>query len=109
MEITKIKRNNCEVNVIFTGKQYIFHNQFYGLLAVADRKGYDEDDARTFVVRYGNHQTIGGSFGGRYCLSMAKQFIKQSENRYVKTDVQFEAVQEDLDVEYFIECKTVRR
>nr|DAU52265.1 MAG TPA: hypothetical protein [Caudoviricetes sp.] len=26
MEIYKIKRNGCEVNVIFTGKQYIFHN-----------------------------------------------------------------------------------
>ena len=35
MEIYKITRNNCEVNVIFTGAQYIFHNSYFGLLAVA--------------------------------------------------------------------------
>ena len=38
MEIYKIKRNGCEVNVIFTGKQYIFHNSYFGILAVATRK-----------------------------------------------------------------------
>ncbi len=32
MEIYKIKRNGCEVNVIFTGKQYIFHNSYFGIL-----------------------------------------------------------------------------
>ncbi len=98
MEITKITRNSCEVNVIFTGAQYIFHNAFYGILAVAERKEFDIDKAHTgFTLYYGNNNTLGGRFGGKYCLSMAKSFINKSENRYVKTDVTYEEVNEDLD------------
>ena len=71
MEITKLNRNNCEVNVIFTGEQYIFHNAFYGILAVGQRKGYKKEDTDHFTIYYGNHQTEGGSFAGTYCLKMA--------------------------------------
>lgn len=43
MEITSIKRNGSVVNVIFTGEQYIFHNAYYGILAVAQRKGFKKE------------------------------------------------------------------
>ena len=46
MEIYKIKRKGYEVNVIFTGKQYIFHNSYFGILAVATRNGYTETKTR---------------------------------------------------------------
>lgn len=109
MEIYKIKRNNCEVNVIFTGEQYIFHNSFYGLLAVANRKGYSDDERNRFIVRYGNENTIGGSFAGDYCLSMAKQFIKKNESKYVKVETTFEVVKEDINSLYYIDCKVSSR
>ena len=98
MEITKIKRNESEVNVIFTGKQYIFHNAFYGILAVGERKGYSTDEETNhFTIYFGNHQTVGGRFGGNYCLNMAKSFIKKNESKYVQVSTTFDEVKEDLN------------
>lgn len=108
MEITKIKRNECEVNVIFTGAQYIFHNAFYGILAVAERKGYKPEDTNHFTVYYGNHQILGGSFAGTYCLTMAKSFIKRNESKYVEVNTTFDEVQEDLDT-WWMDFKAKRR
>ena len=108
MEITKLNRNNCEVNVIFTGEQYIFHNAFYGILAVGQRKGYKKEDVDHFVIYYGNHQTSGGSFAGTYCLKMAKSFIKKNESKYVKVKTIFEEVQEDLDM-WWMDFQAKRR
>ena len=107
MEIYKITRNNCEVSVIFTGAQYIFHNNYYGLLAVAERKDYEDDERNHFIVRYGNEHTLGVSFAGDYCLSMAKSFIKKNENKYVKVETTFEAVKEDINSLYYIDCKVL--
>lgn len=102
-------RNGCIVNVIFTGAQYIFHNAFYGILAVAERKEFDVDKAYTsFTIYYGNNHTLGGSFGGKYCLGMAKSFINKSENRYVKTNVTYDEVKEDLD-SWYMHFKAQRR
>lgn len=108
MEISKIKRNGCEVNVIFTGAQYIFHNAFYGILAVGQRYGYKPEDTNHFTVYYGNHQTLGGSFGGKYCLTMAKSFIKKNESRYVQANTTFDEVLEDLDA-WWMDFKAKRR
>ena len=108
MEITKIKRNECEVNVIFTGAQYIFHNSFYGILAVAERKGYKPEDTNHFTVYYGNQQTLGGSFAGTYCLTMAKSFIKRNESKYIQVNTTFDDVQEDLDT-WWMDFKAKRR
>lgn len=47
MEIYKIERQGCEVNVLFTGKQYIFHNLKYGIIAVATRKGFEDERMKT--------------------------------------------------------------
>lgn len=109
MEIYKITRNNCEVNVIFTGAQYIFHNSYFGLLAVAERKGYADNERDHFIVRYGNEYTLGGSFAGNYCLNMAKSFIKKNENKYVKVETTFEAVKEEINSLYYIDCKVLPR
>lgn len=109
MEIYKITRNSCEVNVIFTGAQYIFHNGYYGLLAVADRKGYSDDERNHFIVRYGDSNTLGGSFGGDYCLSMAKAFIKKNESKYIEVQTTFEAVKEEINRLYYIDCKVTAR
>jgi hypothetical protein len=108
MEITKLNRNNCEVNVIFTGEQYIFHNAFYGILAVGQRKGHKKEDTNHFTIYYGNHQTEGGSFAGTYCLKMAKSFIKKNESKYVKVNTIFEEVQEDLDM-WWMDFQAKRR
>lgn len=109
MELYKISRNGCEVNVIFTGKQYIFQNQFYGILAIATRKGYKEDEQNTFLLEYGSDTTLGGSFGGDYCATMAKQFIRKNENCYIKQDTKIEIVKVDVNRKYYIDILTKER
>lgn len=109
MELYKITRNGCEVNVIFTGKQYIFQNGFYGILAIATRKGYKEDEQNTFTLEYGSDTTLGGRFGGGYCATMAKQFITKNENRYVKQNTKFEVVKVDVNRKYYIDIQTKER
>lgn len=108
MEITSIKRNGSVVNVIFTGEQYIFHNAYYGILAVAQRKGFKKEDTDHFTIYYGNHQTLGGRFGGTCCLTMAKSFVKQSESKYVQVNTTFDEVREDLDM-WWMDFKSKRR
>lgn len=109
MEIYKIKRNECEVNVIFTGKQYIFHNSYFGILAVATRKGYKDEEMHTFILEYGNENTLGGSFCGSYCETMAKQFINNTESQYVKCKTYYEVVKVDVNRKYYIDILAKER
>ncbi len=108
MEILKTKFRGCEVSVLFTGSQYIFHNQFYGLLAVADRKGYKSGEENYFTIYYGNKQTVGGSLDGECCFLLAKKFIKKHENKYIEHNIFFEESKVDLDA-WYIDCKVLRR
>lgn len=109
MEIYKIKRNECEVNVIFTGKQYIFHNSYFGILAVATRKGYEDEDMNTFTLEYGNDNTTGGSFGDDYCATMAKRVINKLESIYSEREIHYDIVQVDVNKKYFIDIQTRER
>ena len=102
MEINKIKRGGYEVNVIFTGEQYIFHNSFYGILAVATRKGYKKEEKDIFILEYGNDLTVGYSLGGSVCEIIAKDFIRKCESKYVKCDTQFEVIKVDVNAKYYI-------
>lgn len=109
MEIYKIERQGCEVNVLFTGKQYIFQHSYYGILAVATRKGYKDEDMNTFTLEYGNDNTIGGSFCGSYCETMAKQFINKTESQYVKCKTYYEVVEVDVNRKYYIDILAKER
>lgn len=101
MEMYTIKRRNCGIHVLFTGQAYIFYNQFYGLLAVAERKGYEGTDFDTFTIRHGNSQCVGGSFGGNACFEIAKQFISKQERRYTPDRALcFKELKEDLRHSY---------
>lgn len=107
MEITKIKRHGIEINVLFTGHQYIFHNSFYGILAVADRKSFQDDNC--FTIHYGNRVTIGGSLGGDVCLAIAKQFIKKTESKYIERALVFDVVKEEIDLNYMLCVKAIKQ
>lgn len=109
MEIYKIERNGCEVNVIFTGKQYIFQNSYLGILAVATRKGYEDEEMNTFTLEYGNDNIIEGPFGGNYCATMAKRVINGIESLYSKREIHYDIVQVDVNKKYFINIQTRER
>lgn len=109
MEIYKIERQGREVNVLFTGKQYIFQNSYYGILAVATRKGYKDEDMNTFTLEYGNDNTTGGSFDGDYCATMAKRVINKLESLYSKREIHYDIVQVDVNKKYFIDIQARER
>lgn len=101
MEISKIKFQGSEVNVIFTGKNYFFHNSFYGYLAIAERSKEsferlgNEKNLQEFTVYAGNSRYPYGF--SRNCFDLAEKFIKKNEQRYIKTTCKFTEHDSDLN------------
>lgn len=62
MEIKKIKIAGCESDMIFTGGKYIFYNDWYGVVGVATRKGYNCEDKHSFVIKAGADVCSGRKF-----------------------------------------------
>lgn len=90
MEITKIKIAGCESDMIFTGGKYIIWSDYYGVIGVADRKGYDEPDNHTFVIKAGTENTVGGSVNRSSIITAMKRYISKSENKYIVRNTLFE-------------------
>ena len=101
MEVTKLKWRNAEVYCLFTGPEYIFTNQHFGILATA-RRSVGRD---SFVVYYGNERTAGGSLGGDGCAKLSERFIRKNENRYASHTITFERHKKDLRA-WSINCQT---
>lgn len=91
------------MHCLFTGFQYVFHNNFWGVLAVADR---DETNEKAFTVRYGNENVVGSSLGGDVCALLAERFINKNESRYISREISFERKSEDLR-KWYIESKSL--
>lgn len=109
MLVETLKWRNSKVLAIFTGKQYIFTNDYYGILAVATRKGFEKDEESSFTLEYGNKHTLGGSLGGSVVCSLAKSFIQKFENKYIERYITFDVVEVDVNEKYYIECETKER
>ena len=82
MEIKKIKIAGCESDMIFTGAKYIFYNDWYGVIGVATRKGYNEESKHTFVIKAGTKNTVGGRVNRSSIITAMKRHISKSENKY---------------------------
>ena len=86
MEINVIKKGG--VQVIFTGKEYIFRNDWYGILAVATRKGYAPDDMHHFTVQVGNEYSSGSShYNDTAVLAMVKRYVNKQEGKTTTYDI----------------------
>ena len=86
MEINVIKKG--EVQVIFTGKEYIFKNNYYGILAVATRKGYAPNDMQHFTIQVGNEYSSGSSlYNDTAVLAMVKRYVNKQEGTKTTYDV----------------------
>lgn len=97
MEIYKITPQGADVYVLFNGGTYVFYSMYYGTMAIAKRsnlareKGYE-----FFTVTEGNRHCTGGRFGGSAIFSFVCRFIRKCENKYIKTDCDFERHTIDL-------------
>lgn len=106
MIVSKIKIAGHEVSVIFTGMQYIFHNAYFGLLAVAERvDGRTEDGVARFVLGVENYRTRGGSLNINTIITAAKRYITKNENKYIHTVVEYDVRDAgDINANYYIAC-----
>lgn len=111
MIVSKITIAGHEVNVIFTGMQYIFHNAYFGLLAVAERvDGRTEEinGVARFVLSVDNYNTLGSSLNINTIIPAAKRYITKNENKYIHTVVEYDVRDAgDINALYYIDC-TVR-
>lgn len=108
MIVSKITVAGCEVNVIFTGMQYIFHNAYFGLLAVAERvdgRTEETNGVARFVLSVENYRTVGSSLNINTIIPAAKRYITKNENKYIHTVVEYDIRDAgDIDAIYYIDC-----
>ena len=77
-----------EVQVICTSEQYIFKNNWYGVLAVATRKGYAPEHMHHFTIRVGNEYCSGSShYNDTAVLAMVKRYVNTREGRTTTYDI----------------------
>jgi len=96
MEIYKTTIKGCEVNMIFTGKNYFFHNSFYGWLAIAERQEGHYDKPQKFVLYIGNRHTLDGTMTNSVVAAAVRKFIRKCENKFVETSCEFVEEEKDL-------------
>ena len=84
MEFKKIKIAGREADMIFLGAKYIFYNDWYGVVGLATRKGFDaySKDRHTFVIKAGTENTVGDSINRNSIITDMKRHISKSENKY---------------------------
>ena len=107
--VSKIKIAGHEVNAIFTGKQYIFHNPYFGLLAVAERVYSREEETggkvARFILSVDNYNTLGSSLNINTIIPAAKRYITKSENKYIHTVVEYDVRDAgNINANYYINC-----
>ena len=90
MEFKKIKIAGCDNSMIFIGEKYIFWNDWYGVIGLATRKGYDEESKHTFVIKAGTENTVGGRINRNSIIAAMKKYISKSENKYILHTTLFE-------------------
>ena len=83
MEFKKIKIAGREADMIFTGEKYIFLMDWYGVVGLATRKGFDEESKHTFVIKAGTEDTVGGSLNRNSIITAMKKYIFKNENKYI--------------------------
>ena len=101
MEFFRIKINECEVNVVFNGSTYYFHNSFYGYVAIAERDyeyTYNSDHATKFNIYVGNEHCIGGSFSNSRIIAAVKRLINKQENKYCANKVDYIITENPLNL-----------
>lgn len=99
MEFGKTSICGSQVDVIFTGGKYLFHNDFYGWLAIAERTEESKQNIRDdqeFVLFVGNHYTVGGRMTNNAILKGVRKYIRKNESKFVERICKFREVEADL-------------
>ena len=78
MEIWKRKFNGEEVNILFTGKRYIFEGKYSGLLCVATRHSKENNTFSLMVTETNSNKVF----------KFVNKFIQVEDNRHRSNPVE---------------------
>ena len=85
METGQIKIDGATIAVIFVGKKYYFHSNYWGIVGIATRESEsDECEHKRFSLIAGNSNV----YRDKYIKAM-KRYITKAENKYVACDVEY--------------------
>ena len=89
--------------------QYIFHDAYFGILAVAERVDSREEETGGQVARFilsdENYRTRGCSLDMNTIIPAAKRYITKNENKYIHTIVEYDVRDAgDINALYYIDC-----
>ena len=85
METGHIRINGEAITVIFTGKKYYFHSNYWGIVGIATRESEsDECEHKRFSLIAGNINV----YRDKYITAM-KRYITKAENKFVACDVEY--------------------
>ena len=108
MIVSKITVAGNEVSVIFTGMQYIFHDAYFGILAVAERVDSREEETggqvARFVLGVENYRTRDCLLNINTIIPAIKRHITKNENKYISTVVEYDVRDAgDINALYYID------
>lgn len=85
METGNIKINGESITVIFVGKKYYFHSNYWGIVGIATRESDISDcKHKKFSLIAGNKNI----YRDKYVAAM-KRYITKAENKFVACDVEY--------------------
>ena len=101
METGQITIDGSKVAVIFTGKQYFFHSNYWGIVGIATRvSDLIELHDKKFSLVAGTKNTS----RSKYIYGM-KRYIRKAEQKYVACNVEFEDTNGYCNHYLDIQCK----
>lgn len=105
MKVSKIKIAGCEVNVIFTGKNYFFLNAFFGVIGIAERNGFYGENEHKFTITAGTKDTVGCSMNRNSIITAMKRFISKEECRFISHKTEYVVSEKICNHCLFLEAK----
>lgn len=101
METGNIKINGESITVIFIGKKYYFHSNYWGIVGIATRvSDLSEHHNKKFSLVAGTKNTS----RSKYIYGM-KRYIRKAERQYIACNVEFEDTNGYCNHYLDIECK----
>lgn len=85
METGHIQINGAAITVIFVGKKYYFHSNYWGIVGIATREGdIGECKHKLFSLIAGNYNVNRKPY-----VAAMKRYITKAENKFVACDVEY--------------------
>lgn len=82
-------------NILFTGSNYFFYSNYFGLLAVVSRDAENDD---LFHISVGNRYTVGGSVTASSVYKSVERFVTKIEckHKHLGREISFTRTDTDL-------------